>query len=197
LIFTDPDRLAKIVEGGRPVQFVFAGKAHPRDVHGKEIVERVLRWSDAYRFRNRVAFVEDYDIHTGRLLTSGSDVWLNNPRRPNEASGTSGQKGPFNGGLNFSTLDGWWPEAYDDTNGWAIGDGREDTETIDDVDVESMYRLLEEEIVPLWSARDAHGIPAGWLARVRRSVRTCAPVFNSHRMVRDYVHRMYRSPSTT
>jgi len=191
LLFTQPERLLAVLDRG--VQLVFSGKAHPQDVAGKAIVEQVLRWSHDSRFRNSIAFIEDYDITVGRMLTSGTDVWLNNPRRPKEASGTSGQKVPLNGGINLSVLDGWWPEAYDGTNGWAIGRAgeHESVEAHDAFDAESLYSLLENDVVPEWHKRAKGGLPTEWIQRVRRSILTCAPVFNSHRMVRDYVKGMY------
>ncbi len=193
LLFAEPDRLAALVGGDRPLQLLFAGKAHPRDHHGQDIAATVLRWCDDPRFRGRVLFLEDYSIHTGRLLTSGVDAWLNNPRRPREASGTSGQKVPMNGGLNLSALDGWWPEAYDGTNGWAIGEARayDSVEQQDAEDAESLYRLLEREVVPAFYGRDAQGLPTRWIRMMRRSIETCVPAFNTHRMVRDYAEGMY------
>ncbi len=193
LLFTDPDRLAALVHGPRPMQVIFAGKAHPRDLLGQAILSEVLRWCQHPRFRGRIVFLEDYGIATGRLLTAGVDLWLNNPRRPREASGTSGQKVPLNGGLNASVLDGWWPEAYDGTNGWAIGEAREyaSIEEQDQADAEHLYRVLEQEITPLFYDRGPDGIPRGWLQRVRRSMVTCIPRFNTHRMVREYCERLY------
>ena len=183
LLFSDPERLRAILEGS---QFVFAGKAHPRDQNGKRILERIVSLSHHRDFRGRIVFLEDYDISLGRILTAGADVWLNNPRRPREASGTSGQKVILNGGLNLSILDGWWPEGYDGTNGWAIDDGREwyDTEAQDGFDASRLHDLLESEIVPSFGS-------AAWIARIRRSVLTCAPLFTSHRMVRDYANQIY------
>ena len=193
LIFSDLDRLYDIVHGEHPVQFVFSGKAHPQDKPGQKVVERVLSVSNHPDFRDHVVFVPDYDMVVGHLLTSGADVWLNNPRRPREASGTSGQKVPLNGGINLSCLDGWWPEAYDGTNGWAIGGTEVYTslEEHDAADLASLYQVLEQQVMPEWRARDAEGRPAAWLARVRRSIKTCAPEFSSHRMVRDYVQDLY------
>jgi starch phosphorylase len=143
-------------------------------------------------FAGRIVFIEDYDINVGRHLVQGVDVWLNNPRRPLEASGTSGQKVVLNGGLNLSVLDGWWPEGYDGTNGWAIGGGEEwaDERAQDAHDAEALYRLLEQEVLPAWVDRP-DGVPRRWVARIRRSVRTCAPKFSSHRMVHDYAEQFY------
>lgn len=191
LLFSDPDRLRALLED-HPVQIVYAGKAHPRDLGGQEILATVLRWSQDRAFRGRIVVLEDYDMAIGRLLTSGADVWLNNPRRPHEASGTSGQKVVLNGGLNLSVLDGWWPEGYDGTNGWAIGNGEElpDETEQDALDARSLYDVLERSVVPEWSARTG-GVPRAWTRRVARSIATCAPKFTSHRMVRDYVLGTY------
>ncbi len=194
LIFRDMDRIQRILNAeGRPVQIIFAGKAHPADEPGKALIKHIIELSKHPGFKGRVVFIEDYDINVARYLVRGVDLWLNNPRRPLEASGTSGQKAALNAVPNFSVLDGWWPEAYDGTNGWAIGDGREYTnpEEQDAVDAESLYRTLENEIVPLFYDRDADGIPHGWLRVAKASVRTCAPRFSMQRMVKEYVERMY------
>jgi starch phosphorylase len=186
MLFSDPERLRAMVER-HPFQVVYAGKSHPHDGPGKKLVSEVLKWASDRRFRDHVAFLEDHDMRTGRLLTSGSDVWLNNPRRPQEASGTSGQKAALNGGLNLSILDGWWPEGFDGTNGWAIGEAKAwaDVDAQDQADARSLYEQLETGVLPLWADRK------GWLKAVRRAVQTCAPKFNSHRMVRDYVLGTY------
>ncbi|MCA9489302.1 MAG: alpha-glucan family phosphorylase [Myxococcales bacterium] len=192
LVFRDPMRLKRLLED-HDAQLVFSGKAHPRDEAGKEIVAEVVRVSETFDFRERVVLLTDYDMYVGRVVTSGADVWLNNPRRPHEASGTSGQKVVLNGGLNLSVLDGWWPEGFDGTNGWAIGDGQEwqDEPAQDVFDAESLYTTLEQQVVREWEDRDASGLPHTWLKRVRRSIGTCAPKFTSDRMVRDYVLSMY------
>ncbi len=184
LLFRDPARLKAIL--GDHAQVVFAGKAHPADGHGKHILEQIIRWSHHRDFRGRVVFLEDYNIALGRAMTSGADVWLNTPRRPREASGTSGQKVILNGGLNLSILDGWWPEGFDGTNGWSIDDGRDwdDTGAQDAHDAERLYSILEEDVLPAFGT-------ASWSERVRRSVVTCAPLFTSHRMVRDYALELY------
>ena len=190
LIFDDPDRLEAILKQG--VQLVFAGKAHPADIPGQKVLANVLRFARDPRFSDRVIFLPDYNAHIGRLMTQGCDVWLNNPRRPREASGTSGQKAALNGNLNFSILDGWWPEAYNGRNGWAIGDRNDwtDLDAQDAFDVNSMYTLLETEIIPAFqSATD-------WTGRMKDAIRTCAPVYNTHRMVTDYVNVMYRESDT-
>lgn len=191
LLFRDPDRLRRMLRAF-PVQIVFAGKAHPRDGHGQEIVAEVVRWSESFEFRDRVVLLQDYDMRLGRKITAGADVWLNNPRRPQEASGTSGQKVVLNGGVNLSVLDGWWPEGFDGTNGWAIGQGEEwrDEHAQDAHDGEALYRILEEQVLPEWMDRPT-GTPARWIERIRRSVKTCAPKFTSHRMVRDYTLGFY------
>ena len=186
LLFTDLDRLIAILDHG--VQIVFAGKAHPADALAQAQVAEVVRWTQRPNLRGRVVFLPDYDLALGRLLTQGADVWLNTPRRPREACGTSGQKAAINGGLNLSVLDGWWPEAWDGTNGWAIGDEREwqDTETQDQADAESLYQQLEQAVLPTWAS------PQRWGAMVGAAVATCMPRFNTHRMVRDYLDLLYR-----
>ncbi len=194
LIFHDPERLARILSNGsRPAQLVFAGKAHPRDEGGQAYAQKIFAFARDPRFVDRVAFIEDYDMHVGRMLTSGCDVWLNTPVRPYEASGTSGMKPPLHGGLNLSILDGWWPEGSDGINGWRIGD----TEAVDDPDLrdardaESLYQLLEQSVVPQFYERDEAGLPQGWIARALRSAATIPLEFNSHRMVAQYTRRMY------
>jgi starch phosphorylase len=194
LIFRDIERIKRILNReSRPVQIVFAGKAHPADEPGKALIKHIVELSNQPGFKGRIVFVEDYDINIARYLVQGVDVWLNNPRRPMEASGTSGQKAAMNGAPNFSVLDGWWPEAYDGTNGWAIGDTRKypSDDEQDAADAEFLYRTLENEIVPLFYDRDAEGIPHGWLRVVKSSIRTCAPAFSMRRMVKDYVEEMY------
>ena len=185
LVLSQPERLKAILDQG--VQLVFAGKAHPRDEAGKDIVSQVVRFAEKEGFRDAVTLIEDYDIAIGRVLTSGADVWLNNPRRPMEASGTSGQKVCLNGGLNLSVLDGWWPEGFDGTNGWAIGEGKtaENDAVADMADAESLYATLEQAVLPEWKDRSQ------WLKRVRSCMKTCNPLFSSHRMVRDYVLDLY------
>lgn len=194
LIFKDAKRLAKILnDADRPVQIIFSGKAHPRDAEGNQFVREVYEMTKSKPFRGRVWFLENYDMSIGRLLTSGCDVWLNNPIRPMEASGTSGMKPPLNGGVNFSILDGWWPEGYNGKNGWAIGREKpESTRTKQDkVDAESIYSLLETEIVPEFYDRDANGIPTKWVERMRESMTSVCAEFSSHRMVADYVNSSY------
>lgn len=190
-MFRQPERLRAILDQG--MQMIFAGKAHPADLPGQAMIQKILAWCDHPWFKGRVAFLEDYDIELGRHITAGSDVWLNNPARPREASGTSGQKASLNGGLNLSTIDGWWPEAYDGTNGWTIGDTQERTsrEDQDAGDAEHLYRTLEDQVLPEWLARASDDLSPAWCQRVRKSVQTCAPRFSSHRMVRDYAIDWY------
>lgn len=191
LLFRDPARLKALLDR-TGVQIVYAGKAHPRDTAGQAIIAEVIRRSEQFDFRDRVILLQDYDMTLGRLITAGADVWLNNPRRPHEASGTSGQKVVLNGGLNLSVLDGWWPEGFDGTNGWAIGAGEEWTDEAaqDAHDAEALYRILEDQVLPEWMDRP-NGVPSRWIQRIRRSVRTGVPKFTSHRMVRDYATRFY------
>lgn len=194
LIMRDLDVLAELVNSiDRPVQFVFAGKAHPADDHGKTILQRVYRLMQDKRFKGRVVMLEDYDINLGRHLVQGVDVWLNNPRRPLEASGTSGQKVVLNGGLNCSILDGWWAEAYDGLNGFAIGTGRThvDQEIQDDRDADNLLKVLRDEVIPLYYDRDSDDMPQAWIKRMKRAVRSLGWRFNADRMVMDYVHHTY------
>lgn len=206
LLLHDVDRALKIFgHSERPVQIIFAGKAHPADEEGKRIIQRLMEWCKHPALQNRVAIIEDYDIAIAQKLVQGVDVWLNNPRRPLEASGTSGQKVCFNGGINCSVLDGWWCEGYqaDATgkgmNGWAIG---EDAHTSDQalqdrIDAESLYRLLETEIVPLYYTQDEQGIPHGWVQMMKNSIKTNAPLFNTDRMIADYVSQVYAPNSSS
>jgi starch phosphorylase len=194
LIFSDEDRLARLVsDPQRPVQFIFAGKAHPADRPGQSVIQRIFERSRSDRLRGRVFIVEDYDMRVGRYLVQGVDVWLNNPRRPLEASGTSGMKAAMNGVVNVSVLDGWWDEGYDGSNGWAIGDReqRSDEAMQDWTDAQALYRLLEEEIVPLWYGRDERGLPTGWLDLMRRSISSTMWRFSTSRMLEEYTERMY------
>jgi starch phosphorylase len=194
LIFHDPDRLAGILSApGRPVQIVFAGKAHPADDQGKHHLEQIYRRAVDPAFGGRVAFIDDYDLHVAHFLVQGCDVWLNTPRKPLEASGTSGMKAAINGVPHLSIGDGWWAEAYNGSNGWLIdgGVGPEDPEAADAADAEALYRLLEEEVVPAFYDRDAQQIPRRWLAVVREAMRTVTPRFCTRRMLKEYVERMY------
>lgn len=194
LIFQDLDRLAAIVNNPeRPVQFIFAGKAHPKDEPGKRLIQSIANRRRDPRFCERVVFLEDYDINVCRHLIQGVDVWLNNPRRPLEASGTSGQKVVLNGGLNFSVLDGWWAEAYDGSNGFAISRGRShaDDHQTDRRDALSMYDVLENEVIPTFYERDIDGLPHRWIKMMMNSISTLAWRFSAHRMVMDYTRHMY------
>jgi starch phosphorylase len=194
LLFRDVERLVKLTQSAdRPVQFIFSGKAHPQDTGGKELIARVVQYAKRAEFRRRVVFVEDYDMNVARHLVQGVDVWLNNPRRPLEASGTSGMKVVCNGGLNCSILDGWWCEGYDGDNGWAIGSGEEYTDLHyqDDVEGRALLELLESEIAPLFYQRGSDGLPRGWIKRMKRSIATLVPVFNTNRMVEEYAERCY------
>lgn len=194
LIFREPETLARILNNPkRPVQILFAGKAHPADKGGQDFAAEVFRFSQDERFRGRVVLIEDYDMNVGRYLYGGVDLWLNNPLRPQEASGTSGMKPPLHGGLNLSILDGWWPEAIDGMNGWAIGDGSqlEDLEKQNEKDAAEIYRKLEREIVPLYFKRDAAGLPTGWLERAKHSMVTVPPKFSTQRMVAEYWKKFY------
>ncbi|HLY06554.1 MAG TPA: alpha-glucan family phosphorylase [Rhizomicrobium sp.] len=193
LLLRDPERLARILlDRARPVQIVVAGKAHPADFDGKAIIRAWATIAREPRFRRRVVFLEDYDIALAKELVHGVDVWINTPRRPWEACGTSGMKVLVNGGLNCSTLDGWWDEAFEPCLGWAIGDERGgDAAEIDSRDAESLYDLLETEIVPEFYERDADGLPRAWLARIRRSMSVLTPAFASNRMMRDYIEKAW------
>jgi starch phosphorylase len=194
LLFTDLERLKRIVcNAERPVQIVFAGKAHPADQPGQEVLKAVVQAGMMPELRSRIVFVEDYDINVARHLVQGVDVWLNTPRRPQEASGTSGEKVLLNGGLNLSVLDGWWAEAYDGLNGFAIGNGvcHVDVAEQDRRDAESLYRVLETEVVPLYYNQDDQGVPHGWVAYIKRAIRTLGWRFNTDRMLRDYVFECY------
>jgi len=194
LILRDIENLASMVnDPKRPVQFVFAGKAHPNDEPGKRMLQQIAELMRNPRFADKFVFVEDYDINVGRYFVQGVDVWLNNPRRPLEASGTSGQKVVLNGGLNLSVLDGWWAEAYDGGNGFAIGTGRThaDMNVHDTRDGEDLHRTLREEVIPLYYQRDRDGLPRGWIKRMKRTIRTLGWRFNADRMVMDYTTKCY------
>ena len=194
LIFRNEKRIIEMLnKTDRPVQFIFSGKAHPKDQGGKELIARVVQMARRPEFRRHVLFIEDYDMNVARYLVQGVDVWLNNPRRPLEASGTSGMKVPVNGGLNLSILDGWWVEGYDGDNGWAIGAGEEYTDLTmqDDVESRALYDLIEQDLVPLFYTRGTDGLPRGWIRRMKRSIMTLVPAFNTNRMVEEYAQRCY------
>ena len=194
LLLSDVERLRRLLDDAdRPVQILFAGKAHPHDNPGKELVREITHLARQEPFAGRVFFLQDYDMNVARFLVQGCDVWLNNPRRPQEASGTSGMKAALNGALNLSVLDGWWAEACELHAGWAIGRGEEyeDVNYQDEAESNALYDLIESEIIPLFYDRDDAGLPRGWVAHMKETIATLAPVFNTNRMVREYVEKMY------
>ncbi|MBW6473483.1 MAG: alpha-glucan family phosphorylase [Anaerolineaceae bacterium] len=195
LILRDYERLLKLVTNERmPVQIIFSGKAHPADEPGKLIIQEIYRAVKDARMGGRLIFLEDYDMNVARLMVQGVDVWMNTPRRPNEASGTSGMKAALNGVLNFSVLDGWWREGYNGKNGWPIGDDTEyqDTNQQDEIDSRDLYETLENEIVPLYyQSRSADNLPNEWIARVKETIRSNAPKFSTRRMVKEYMNNLY------
>ncbi len=195
LILHNMDRLLSILnQPNRPVQIMFAGKSHPADEPGKLLIQEVYRSVKNANNGGRLVFLEDYDMNVARYLVQGVDVWLNTPRRPNEASGTSGEKAALNGVLNFSVLDGWWREGYNGMNGWAIGNDEDiaDPNQQDDADAESLYDTLENDIIPLYyTNRSADNLPGDWIGRVKESIRTLAPQFSMRRMVKEYVNQLY------
>jgi starch phosphorylase len=199
LLFRDPDRLDHILnQPKRPVQIIIAGKAHPQDNEGKEFIQCIVHLTRQERFRHRVVFLEDYNMYVAKRLVSGSDLWLNTPRRPLEACGTSGMKALANGSLNLSVLDGWWDEAYRHDIGWTLGHGEvyQDHAAQDDIESRELYNLLEEEVVPLFYQRGPDGIPRGWVDKMRAGLHRLVPFFNSHRMVQEYAKRYYLPCST-
>jgi starch phosphorylase len=185
-----------IVSKEKPVQLLFAGKAHPRDDAGKRFIQEVVNFTHRLDLFGKVVFIEDYDINVARHLVAGADIWLNTPRRPMEASGTSGMKIAIHGGLHLSTMDGWWREAYDEHNGWKVGeDTTASTEQMqDDLDAASLRAVLEQEIIPLFYQRGKDGIPHQWLRRVRHSMATLIPAYNTERMVVEYAEKYYTLP---
>ncbi|MDQ7823567.1 MAG: alpha-glucan family phosphorylase [Candidatus Eremiobacteraeota bacterium] len=194
LIFRDLERLARILGNPkRPVQLIFAGKAHPHDQQGKQVIQHIVQTIRDERFRGNVVFLEDYDINMARYLVQGVDLWLNNPRRPQEASGTSGMKVIANGGLNFSTIDGWWVEGYQPGVGWAIGEGEdyEDEAYQDMVEGNAIYNTLEKQIVPIFYDRASDNMPARWIAMMKKAMKILCPFFNTHRMLIEYTSRFY------
>jgi starch phosphorylase len=193
LIFHDPARLARILTNARrPVQIVFAGKSHPADEGGKHNLQRVYRHAIDPAFGGRIAFVADYDLHVAHYLVQGCDVWLNTPRKPLEASGTSGMKASINGGINLSIGDGWWAEGYTGSNGWLIdGGSTTNDDAMDAADAADLYRLLEEEVVPAFYDRNARDVPVRWVRLVKEAIRTVMPRFSGRRMGKDYAERMY------
>jgi starch phosphorylase len=194
LLFRDLERLARILgDPQRPVQIIYAGKAHPADQEGKDFIRQVVHFARRPEFRQRIVFLEDYDIKVGRYLYQGVDVWLNTPRRPLEASGTSGMKATVNGAINISVLDGWWDEAYDGTNGWAVGRGEEydDPSYHDQVESQAIYQMLENEVVPMFYTRGRDGLPREWVRRMKSAMRTVCPIYSAWRMVKEYTERLY------
>jgi starch phosphorylase len=194
LLFTDLDRVVALLsDNERPVQLIYAGKAHPKDEPGKRFIQQIANLRHEPQFAGRVAFIEDYDINVCRHLIQGVDVWLNNPRRPLEASGTSGQKVVLNGGLNCSILDGWWAEAFNGQNGFAIGNGAShvDDHVTDRRDAKALYATLERDVIPAYFDRDRDGVPRHWIKMMMNSISTLAWRFSSHRMVMDYARLAY------
>jgi len=194
LILHDVERLKRIVNNPwRPVQIIFAGKSHPADFASKFLLKQVYTPATDREFQGRIAFIEDYDMHMARYLVHGIDVWLNTPRRLQEACGTSGMKAALNGIPHLSVRDGWWHEGYNGTNGWTIGDAVKapDPGAEDEADAEALYHLLEKEIVPLYYERDRSGVPHGWICVVKEAIRSVVPAFCAQRMLREYTERMY------
>jgi starch phosphorylase len=192
LLTHDPERLRSLVVGDRPVQFLISGKAHPSDEGGKDTLQQLFQLKRERGLAQRLVFVEDYDLDIAKRLVAGCDVWVNLPRRPMEASGTSGMKATFNGALQLSVLDGWWAEGYDGMNGWAIpGDEDPDYAAADARDALRFYDLLEQEVIPLFYERDEHGVPTAWCERIKHALVTCAPRFSASRMLNDYVEGIY------
>jgi starch phosphorylase len=199
MLLHDPDRLVRILTSrDRPVQLVIAGKAHPADQAGQEIIKRWIAFMRRPEVCGRVVFFADYDLLLAERLVQGTDVWLNTPRRPWEASGTSGMKVLVNGGLNLSELDGWWAEASTPEVGWALGDGQDhgDDPDWDAVEAEALYVLLEREVIPAFYTRDPRGIPVRWVAKMRASMATLTPRFSTNRVVREYTEKYYVPAAT-
>ena len=197
LIFQQFDNIVKLVKDKqRPVQFVYAGKAHPRDDAGKRFIQQIIHLSKHSELTGHLVFIENYDIHVARQMVSGCDIWLNNPRRPLEASGTSGMKASCHGCMGFSIMDGWWREGYDGSNGFAIGpDSHPDNiEEQDRVDSANLYQTLTEQVVPMFFNRDVNGIPREWIQRIRHSMATLVPQFTTDRMVKEYTTKYYAPP---
>jgi starch phosphorylase len=193
LLFQSLPRLKHLLQDRwRPVQIVFAGKAHPADEPGRHFIQQVYNFSKDHGLAGQIAFVEDYDMHMAKFLVQGVDVWLNTPRPPMEASGTSGIKAALNGVPHLSVLDGWWQEGYDGANGWAIPSAEtQDWYAQDTHDADALYRILEQDVVPLYYMRDRDGIPRGWIQVIKDAIRTIAPRFSARRMVKEYMEHMY------
>jgi starch phosphorylase len=193
ILTRDPDWTLRLLDGDRPVQVVLAGKAHPRDEEAKRTLQAVFGLKAARVVGERVVFLDDYDLASGQELVRGCDVWLNLPRPPLEASGTSGMKNVFNGGLQLSVLDGWWAEAYDGTNGWAIsGEVDHDHHAQDERDAAAFHHLLDDQVLPAFYDRDESGLPRRWIELMRASLRTLGPMFCASRMLAQYVEGPYR-----
>jgi starch phosphorylase len=198
LIFRDIERLKRLLNNElRPVQIIFAGKSHPADFPSKQLLHQVYTLATDRDFQGRIVFVEDYDMHIAHYMVQGVDVWLNTPRRLREACGSSGMKAALNGVLNLSVPDGWWYEGYNSSNGWVLGDSIDTSKPGDEdmVDAEALYRLLEEEIIPLYYSRDLNGVPKGWIRCVKESIRSIVPTFCARRMLKEYTDRMYKPAS--
>jgi len=194
LLLRDPQRLVKLLANpDRPIQLIFAGKAHPKDAEGKDIIRHIVHFATQQDVRRHIVFLENYDMDMARVLVRGVDVWLSNPRRPMEASGTSGMKAAVNGVLNMSTLDGWWCEGYTPEGGWVIGAGEtyQDQDYQDIVESQAIYNMLENEVIPLFYTRSADNLPRAWIRRVKNSIKWIAPRFNTHRMLAEYTRRFY------
>jgi starch phosphorylase len=199
LLLRDPQRLVKLLaDAKRPVQIIFSGKAHPRDTEGKEIIRQIIHFAAQYDVRRRIVFLEDYDINVARYLVRGVDVWLSTPRRPMEASSTSGMKAAINGALNMSTLDGWWCEGYTPDGGWVIGSGEtsENADYQDTVESQAIYNILQNEVVPLFYTRSADNVPRAWVKRMKNAIQSTTHQFNTHRMVGEYTRRFYNPAAT-
>ena len=194
-MFTDFERAAQLLGNSKQqIQIVYSGKAHPRDDAGKAFIQQIVHLSHEPRFNGKIVFVEDYDMGVARQLVAGCDVWLNNPRRPLEASGTSGEKVILNGGLNCSVMDGWWREAYNGRNGFAIGEDRDSQVSVEEqdrIDAQNLYDVIENKVIPTFYDRDASGIPTKWIKMIKESIKTIAPVYNTSRMVKEYVDKYY------
>lgn len=195
LIFRDLDRLKRIIgNSSMPVQFVFSGKAHPKDEGGKNLISEIISYTRDKDLKNKIIFLENYDINVARHLVEGCDIWLNNPRRPQEASGTSGMKVIANGGLNFSILDGWWDEGYAPENGWKIDSLLSESASVDERDLyeaNSLYDTLEKEIIPLYYHRNKKGLPEEWVKKIKSSIKNLAGYFSTNRMVKEYCEKFY------
>ena len=195
LIFQDVERLKRIVTNEwHPVQIIFAGKSHPVDLPSKYLINQIYHLVLERQFQGRIAFIENHNMHLARYLVHGADVWLNTPRRMQEACGTSGMKASLNGVLHLSIRDGWWHEGYNGTNGWAIGADVTTPSPVeeDQVDAGALYSLLEEEIIPLYYSRDRSGVPHGWMRMVKEAIHSIVPVFCARRMLKEYAERMYK-----